>query len=61
MEDHIQKVVNENPDSIAFGSVAKGTLIKVYGNFDNPKEFKEKLDKAKEVRDYAEKQFKINY
>ena len=60
MEESIQKIVNENADSIAFGSAAKGALIKVYGDFSKPDEFKKKIDNAKEIRDYADAGIAVN-
>jgi len=49
----IQKVVNENPDSLEFGTPSKLGCIKVYGNFDNPEAFKQKIDNAVLVREHA--------
>ncbi len=54
MEESIQKVVHENPDSFEFGTPGKGGAIKVYGDFSKPEEFKEKLKKADEVRKFAQ-------
>lgn len=53
MEEAIQKVVNENPDSLEIGTPAKGGGIKVYGNFNEPDGFKKKIDNAIEIRNYA--------
>ena len=60
MEDHTQKVVNENPDSLKMGTPARGGEIKIYGNYDDITTFKKKIDNAKEVKEYAEKQFQVN-
>jgi len=51
--ESIQRIVNENPDSIEIGTPAKGGAIKVYGNFDNPEGFKSKIDNAILVREHA--------
>lgn len=51
--ESIQKVVNENPDSLEIGTAGKGGAIKVYGNFDNPESFKSKIDNAVSIREYA--------
>lgn len=56
----ITKSIVENPDSIEIGTPSKGGAIKVYGNFSHPEEFKNKIDAAKEVRDYAQAQLTIN-
>ncbi len=50
----IQRIINENPDSLEIGTPAKGGAIKVYGNFENKEVFKAKLDAAIEVRAYAQ-------
>ena len=55
MEESIQKVITENPDSITIGSATKGAQLKVYGNFDDLEKFKSKVDNARAVRDYANK------
>ena len=55
MEESIQKIITENPDSFEIGTPGKGGAIKVYGNFDNIVAFKEKIDYAQKVRDYANK------
>lgn len=53
--ESIQKIVTENPDSIETGSAAKGSKIKVYGNFSDIKAFKEKIDNSKAVKEYLDK------
>ena len=60
MEETIHKNVTENPDSIALGSASKNSLIKVYGDFNKPDEFKKKIDNAKEVREYAQANLSVN-
>ena len=49
----IQKIINENPDSLEIGTPSKGGAIKVYGNYNEPDSFKKKLDNAISVREYA--------
>jgi hypothetical protein len=51
--ESIQKVINDNPDSIEIGTPAKGGAIKVYGNFNNLEEFEKKLINAKLIKDKA--------
>ncbi len=53
MEESIQKIITENPDSIRIGTPGKNGELKVYGNFDDLDAFKEKVNNAKAVRDYA--------
>jgi len=53
MEESIQKIVTENPDSITIGSATKGAQIKIYGNFDDLEGFKKKIDIAMQSRNYA--------
>ncbi len=60
MEEHIHKNVTENPDSIAIGSASKGSLVKIYGDFSKPEEFKKKIDDAKEVQKYAQANLAVN-
>ena len=49
----IQRVINDNPDSLEIGTPSKGGAIKVYGNFENKEAFKSKIDTAIEIRNYA--------
>ncbi len=49
----IQRIINDNPDSLEIGTPSKGGAIKVYGNFENKEAFKVKIDTAIEVREYA--------
>lgn len=60
MEESIQKIITENPDSITLGSATKGAQIKVYGNFDEVDKFKAKIDNAVIVKRYASEQIAIN-
>lgn len=50
-----QKILSktENPDSLEIGSASKGGVIKIYGDFNKKDEFKQKIDKAIELRAYA--------
>ena len=59
-EESIQKIVNENPDSLEFGTPSKGGAIKVYGNYSNPDEFRKKIDNAIEIRKYAGAKIAVN-
>jgi len=56
----INKIVNENADSIEIGTPSKGGAIKVYGDFDDAVAFKKKLDNAKDVREYANANIAVN-
>ena len=49
----IQRVINDNPDSLEIGTPSKGGAIKVYGNFENKEVFKVKIDTALEIRGYT--------
>lgn len=60
MEETIQKVVAENPDSITLGSATKGSQVKIYGDYSKLEEFKKKIDNAREVREYAQANLAIN-
>ena len=60
MEESIQKVVNDNPDSIEIGTPAKGGAVKIYGNFSDESAFKAKIDNAKKVREYAQANIAVN-
>jgi len=51
--ENIQKIINDNPDSLEIGTPAKGGAIKIYGNFNDVESFKQKIDNAKKVREYA--------
>lgn len=56
----IQKIINENADSIALGSASKSALLKIYGSFDDVDAFKVKIDNAAEVKKYAQSNLMIN-
>ena len=60
MEESIQKIVNENPDSLEIGTPSKGGAIKVYGNFEDKEAFEKKLKAAKEVREWAQQNIAVN-
>lgn len=60
MKELTQEKSSELCDSLALGSPTKGGAIKLYGNFNNPEEFKVKVDKAIEVRQYANAKIAIN-
>ena len=53
----IQRIVNDNPDSIELGTPSKQGAVKVYGNFENKEAFKIKIDNALEMREYINKKF----
>lgn len=57
---HINQIINENPDSLEIGTPSKGGAIKIYGDFNKPEEFKRKILKAKEVKQYAQAQLMID-
>ena len=59
MEQHEHIHKNDNPDSIEIGTPAKGGAIKIYGNFDDKESFKQKIDIAKDIKEYAQKQLGI--
>ena len=42
-----------NTDSLEIGTPGRGGVIKVYGDFNNPEAFKAKIDRAIELRNYA--------
>lgn len=56
VEEAVHRSITENPDSLEIGTPAKGGAIKVYGNFNNPEDFKKKIDNAVAVRNYANSQ-----
>ena len=57
METIINKMVNDNPDSLEVGTPAKGGSIKIYCNFDNDYELiKGKIDRALKLRNYAKEE-----
>lgn len=60
MEESIQKIVTENPDSIEIGSASKGSKVKIYGDFSKQEEFKAKIDGARKVQEYAHANIGIN-
>ncbi|MHA1690004.1 MAG: hypothetical protein ACTSU7_00070 [Candidatus Heimdallarchaeaceae archaeon] len=58
-EENINKTVVVNGDSLEFGTPGKLGTIKCYGDFNNENDFKEKIDKAIELREYANVQVQI--
>ena len=51
---HIEhESTNKTPDSLEIGTPGKGGVIKIYGDFSNPEAFRQKIEKALELRDYA--------
>lgn len=59
MEESIHRHINEEPDSIEFGTPSKGGAVKVYGNYKDMDSFKKKIDNAKEIRKYADANLSI--
>ena len=56
--EHIHKELGQFQDSISLGTEAKGGNIKIYCNFQNVEEAKQKIDNALLMRKYAQE--KIN-
>lgn len=56
----IQKIINDNPDSLEIGTPSKGGAIKIYGNFSDEESFKKKIDNAKKIREYANENLATN-
>lgn len=54
VEEIINKIINDNPDSLEIGTPAKGGAIKVYGNYNNSVAFKDKIKIAVDIRTYAQ-------
>ena len=53
---HVDHNVHTDPklqDSLEIGSSAKGGVIKVYGDFSNPEQFKAKLEQAIQLKEFA--------
>lgn len=59
MEQHEHIHRSENPDSLEIGTASKGGGIKVYGDFLNDVEFKIKIDKAFQLRKYAQEKLEL--
>ena len=53
MQETISRHVNDNPDSLEIGTPSKGGALKIYHSFSDPDGFKEKIQNAKDVRDFA--------
>lgn len=60
MTESIQKIINENPDSLDIGTPSKGGNIKIYGDFNNMDAFQKKIENAIEVRKFAQAKLEIN-
>ena len=45
--------VNKSPDSLEIGTPGRGGVIKVYGDFSNPEQFKLKFEQAIQLKAYA--------
>jgi hypothetical protein len=56
----IHKNINDNPDSLTVGTPGKLGEIKVYGNYDDPDSFKQKILNAILVRKFANAQIEVN-
>lgn len=54
MQEQIQRIINDNPDSIEIGTPGKNGTIKVYGNYSDVDAFKKKIDNAVIVRSHAQ-------
>lgn len=51
---HIEhESTNKSPDSLEIGTPGKGGVIKIYGDFSNPEQFKLKLEQAIQLKAYA--------
>ena len=51
---HIEhESTNKTPDSLEIGTPGKGGVIKIYGDFSNPEQFKLKLEQAIQLKAYA--------
>lgn len=59
-EIQINKTINDSPDSLEIGTPSKGGTIKIYGDYNKAEEFKNKIDKAIEIRKYANAQINID-
>lgn len=56
----IQRIVNEEPDSIELGSPSKNIKKKIYGNANDVEGFKKKIDNMAEVEKYAQAKLAVN-
>ena len=52
--DDTTKHIYDNPDSLEIGTPSKGGVVKIYGDYSKPDEFKKKIDAALEVRKHAQ-------
>lgn len=51
--EHIHRHVEDNKDSLEFGTPSKVGALKVYGDFSNLDAFQQKIDNALKARSYA--------
>ena len=56
VESLIAALLHDSPDSLEVGTAARGGGIKVYGSYERPEEFRLKIEKALELRAYANSQ-----
>ena len=56
---HHHKNIDESKDSLEIGTPAKGGAIKIYGDFNDKESFEIKIKKAKEIREFAQKELGI--
>ena len=53
MEHIVKQETNKNIDHIEIGTPGRKGVIKVYGDFNNPDEFKLKIEKAILIMEFA--------
>lgn len=58
--DNTTKIITENSDSIEIGTPGKGGVCKIYGDFNKPEEFIDKIKRAAEVKKFAQANIGIN-
>ena len=51
---------DQNKDSFEIGTAGRQGVIKIYGNFNRPEDFKRTFDNAINVRNYAIKQIEMS-
>lgn len=57
----LRELLQDNRDSLDYGTAGKGGNVKIYGDYSRPEEFRKKIDSAFDVRAYAQqKGEKIN-
>ena len=52
-EEIIHRHIDDAKDSLEIGTPGKMGCLKIYGSFDRPDEFKQRIDRALEARAYA--------